>query len=86
MGIELKSQPPGQDLSGQGPGPAPVTVELIVPNPKLKLLDQVREVMRLGMVESRELMVDGQDGRCGGSWIRRYNKFHGITTAGATTN
>ena len=29
-------------------GPAAVSVALIIPNPKLKLLDQVREVMRAG--------------------------------------
>ncbi len=31
--------------------PAPVEYETVIPNPKLKLLDQVREVMRLGAVE-----------------------------------
>src|SRR3974390_2457727 len=39
--------------TGSAPGwavpasPAPVSLEAIFPNPKLKLLDQVREVMRL---------------------------------------
>ena len=38
-----KSQWAGTGGSGSGPGRA----ELIIPNPKLKLLDQVREIMRL---------------------------------------
>ena len=37
----------GQAVTG-APGPAgePVRYESVVPNPKLKLLDQIREVMR----------------------------------------
>jgi hypothetical protein len=39
-----------QEESGRGPGFAGKCVagfEAVVPNPKLKLMDQVREVMRL---------------------------------------
>ena len=43
--------------------------ELITPNPKLKLLDQVREVMRLKHYSIRTE-------RCYCDWIRRYIKFH----------
>jgi hypothetical protein len=53
------------------PGPAPVTRELIVPNPKLKLLDQVKEVMRL-----RHYSIRTEQCYC--DWIRRYIKFHGM--------
>ena len=38
-----------------GLSPTPVTCESGVPNPKLKLLDQIPEVMRLQLVEGREL-------------------------------
>ncbi len=43
--------------------------ELITPNPKLKLLDQVREVMRLKHYSIRTE-------RCYCDWIRRYIRFH----------
>ena len=52
-------------------GTAPVTLELIVPNPKLKLMDQVKEVMRL-----RHYSIRTEQCYC--DWIRRYIKFHGI--------
>ncbi len=39
-------------------GPAPVSVELVIPNPKVKLMDQVREVMRL----KRDLSTDSRTG------------------------
>ena len=45
--------------------------ELIVPNPKLKLLDQVREVMRLKHYSIRTV-ASYRD------WIKRYIKFHGM--------
>jgi hypothetical protein len=48
-----------------------VGADLIVPNPKLKLLDQVREVMRLKHYSIRTE-------RCYCDWIRRYIKFHGM--------
>jgi site-specific recombinase XerD len=41
----------------------------IIPNPKLKLLDQVREVMRL-------LHYSIRTERCYCDWIRRYIRFH----------
>ena len=53
-------------LGGVG---APVKMELIVPNPKLKLLEQVREVMRL-----RHYSIRTEQCYC--DWIRRYIKFH----------
>jgi hypothetical protein len=49
----------------------PVRIELIVPNPKLKLLEQVREVMRL-----RHYSIRTEQCYC--DWIRRYIKFHGM--------
>ena len=45
--------------------------DLIVPNPKLRLLDQVREVMRLKHYSIRTE-------RCYCDWIRRYAHFHGM--------
>ena len=45
--------------------------ELITPNPKLKLLDQVREVMRL-----KHYSIRTETAYC--DWIRRYIKFHGM--------
>ncbi|HTY88685.1 MAG TPA: integron integrase [Candidatus Acidoferrum sp.] len=50
---------------GHGPGRA----ELIIPNPKLKLLDQVREVMRL-----KHYSLRTERSYC--DWIRRYVQFH----------
>ena len=44
-------------------------LEAIIPNPKLKLLDQVREVMRLKHYSIRTE-------QCYCDWIRRYVKFH----------
>ena len=43
--------------------------DLITPNPKLKLLDQVREVMRLKHYSIRSEPSYGD-------WIRRYVQFH----------
>ncbi len=43
----------------------------VIPNPKLKLLDQVREVLRLKHYSIRTE-------RCYCDWIRRYVKFHGM--------
>ena len=50
-------------------GPGPVRRDLITPNPKLKLLDQVREVMRLKHYSIRTE-------RCYCDWIKRYIHFH----------
>ena len=46
-----------------------VGFEAVVPNPKLKLLDQVREVLRL-----RHYSIRTEQSYC--DWIRRYRKFH----------
>ena len=43
----------GQYQSGGLPGAMVGRRDLITPNPKLKLLDQVREVMRLKLEEGR---------------------------------
>jgi integron integrase len=45
--------------------------DLITPNPKLKLLDQVREVMRL-----KHYSLRTERAYC--DWIRRFIKFHGM--------
>jgi integron integrase len=45
--------------------------DLITPNPKLGLLDQVREVMRL-----KHYSIRTEAAYC--DWIRRYVKFHGM--------
>ena len=45
--------------------------ELVVPNPKLKLMDQVREVLRLKHYAIRTE-------RCYCDWIRCYIRFHGM--------
>jgi hypothetical protein len=50
-----------------------VGFEAVVPNPKLKLLDQVREVMRL-----RHYSIRTEYSYC--DWIRRYVKFDGMRT------
>ena len=51
------------------PGWGRRTSDLITPNPKLKLLDQVREVMRLKHYSIRTE-------RCYCDWIKRYIHFH----------
>ena len=45
--------------------------DLITPNPKLKLLDQVREVMRL-----KHYSIRTETACC--DWIRRYVRFHAM--------
>ena len=52
---------------------ARVGFEAVVPNPKLKLLDQVREVLRL-----KHYSIRTERSCC--DWIRRYVKFHGMRT------
>ena len=57
----------GQGLKGgQGSGPF---LGKVIPNPKLRLLDQVREVMRIKHYSIRTE-------RCYCDWIRRYIHFH----------
>src|SRR5437899_6539172 len=51
------------------PGRRGVRIEGVIPNPKLKLMDQVKEVMRLKHYSIRTE-------RCYSDWIRRYVKFH----------
>jgi hypothetical protein len=46
-----------------------VGFDKLVPNPKLKLLDQVREVLRL-----RHYSIRTEQSYC--DWIRRYVRFH----------
>jgi integron integrase len=50
-----------------------VGFEAVVPNPKLKLLDQVREVLRL-----RHYSIRTEQSYC--DWIRRYIRFHRMKT------
>src|SRR6266702_7313412 len=54
---------------GQGKPNSPGSREAIIPNPKLKLMDQIREVMRLKHSSIRTE-------RCYSDWIRRYIHFH----------
>ena len=56
-------------LDGLPPGPKAVRRELITPNPKLKLMEQVREVLRLKHYAIRTE-------RCYCDWIKRYIHFH----------
>jgi len=58
-GCQGKSDPPG------------VGFEAVVPNPKLRLMDQVREVLRL-----RHYSIHTERSYC--DWIRRYIRFHNM--------
>src|ERR1022692_3835516 len=66
-----------EDRGGQAetacdkPGRVGIGFALVVPNPKLKLLDPVREVLRLKHYALRTE-------RCYCDWIRRYIRFHGM--------
>jgi hypothetical protein len=73
MKMGQRSQASAAEAEGPGPAPAPVTTVLIIPNPKLKLFDQVREVMRL-----RHYAIRTEECYC--DWIRRFIKFHGMRT------
>jgi hypothetical protein len=59
---------PGRVPGGGGPGKGP---ELVIPNPKLKLMDQVREVLRIKHYAIRTEQAD-----C--DWVRRYVRFQGM--------
>jgi hypothetical protein len=63
----------GNPMRRQGHLPQPsqpaVAYETVIPNPKLKLLDQVREVMRL-----KHYSIRTERTYC--DWIRRYVHFH----------
>ena len=54
--------------SGSGPARG---WELVIPNPKLKLMDQVREVLRV-----KHYAIRTEQAYC--EWIRRYVRFHGM--------
>ncbi len=69
MGKGMSRGPKGQPRQAGVAGPAAVSLALIIPNPKLKLLDQVREVMRL-----RHYSIRTEQCYC--DWIRRFIKFH----------
>jgi integron integrase len=69
MGREWRRQ--AQSGSIAGGWQAQGTWAAVVPNPKLKLLEQVREVMRLKHYSIRTE-------RCYCDWIRRYIRFHRI--------
>ena len=62
---------PGQAFPSAVPPPAPVTDESVIPNPKARLLDQLREVMRLKHYSLRTE-------RSYADWVRRYVRFHGF--------
>jgi hypothetical protein len=69
-------EPGGQVRKGRPshapPNPASGRVwELVVPNPKLKLMDQVREVLRI-----KHYAIRTEQAYC--EWIKRYIKFHGM--------
>ena len=54
-------------------GPTAVTYETVIPNPKLKLLDQIREVMRL-----KHYSIRTEHSYC--DWVKRFVHFHGMKT------
>ncbi len=58
-----------QSQSAECPVPMVGRRDLVTPNPKLKLLDQVREVMRL-----KHYALRTERAYC--DWIRRYIEFH----------
>ena len=66
--MEYRKQDQRFRVHGVGPGRGP---ELVIPNPKLKLMDQVREVMRL-----KHYAIRTEQAYC--EWIRRYVRFHGM--------
>lgn len=60
-----------QESQGERRPAAPAGYESVIPNPKLKLLDQMREVMRL-----KHYSIRTERAYC--DWVRRYVKFHGM--------
>src|SRR5580765_4086995 len=62
-----------QERSRKVSDPPREVLEAVIPNPKGKLLDQVREVMRL-----RHYSIRTEQSYC--DWIRRYIKFHHMTS------
>jgi len=67
MARQYRRQSDNQDIRER----RTVGIEGVIPNPKLKLLDQVREVMRLKHYSIRTE-------RCYSDWIKRYVKFHSM--------
>jgi hypothetical protein len=59
----------GKNRRLEGPAAVRRGFEAVVPNPKLKLMDQVREVMRL-----KHYAIRTETCYC--DWIRRYIRFH----------
>jgi hypothetical protein len=55
--------------------PAAPDVESVIPNPKLKLMDLMREVMRLKHYSIRTE-------RCYCEWVRRFVQFHRMQARG----
>jgi integron integrase len=60
----------GQDKKVAGRAPAQGR-DLVIPNPKLRLMEQVREVLRV-----KHYAIRTEQAYC--EWIRRYIKFHGM--------
>ena len=67
MDLEPDRQGPAQP--GQNAFNGRVGDERLIPNPKLKLMDQVREVLRV-----RHYSIRTE--RCYCDWIRRYVQYH----------
>jgi integron integrase len=65
----MQENDPGQPERELRRQPGRIGFEAVVPNPKLKLLDQVREVLRL-----RHYSIRTEQSYC--DWIRRYIRFH----------
>jgi len=65
----LIEQDPCQYQSARLPTATSGRRNLITPNPKLQLIDQVRELMQL-----KHSAIRTETAYCG--WIRRYVKFH----------
>jgi hypothetical protein len=66
-----RRQSPGQVGPRGNAAPAAGRGEVFLPNPKAKLLDQLREVMR---VKHYSLRTE----RSYRDWVRRFVKFHGM--------
>jgi hypothetical protein len=66
--MEYRGQDKRRRVPGCGLSKGP---ELVLPNPKLKLMDQVRQVLRVKHYAIRTESANGD-------WIRRYVRFHGM--------
>ena len=69
----MESEDGSQATNPQTPRnpPPPKASELVIPNPKLKLMDQVREVLRV-----KHYAIRTESCYC--DWIRRYIRFHNM--------